>query len=207
MGKVNDLTGLRFGRLSVIERAGSNARRHATWLCRCDCGNTTVVSGADLRSGNTKSCGCYHDDVSRVLRTSHGSYGTKLYYVWLSMKGRCLNPKNKAYKNYGARGVTVCDEWLNNFESFQQWALSNGYEEGLSLDRIDNDAAYEPSNCRWVTSVVQNNNRRSNRYIEYGGESHTVAEWAEITGLPYEALRKRIAKGEPPEKAFGPLRR
>lgn len=207
MGKINDLTGQRFGRLAVVERAGRNARRHATWLCRCDCGNSSIVAGTDLLSGNTKSCGCYHDDVSRVLRTKHGAYGKKLYYVWSSMKMRCINPKNKAYKNYGARGVTVCDEWLHSFEVFQRWALVNGYEDGLSLDRIDNNAGYNPSNCRWVTRDVQNNNRRDNRLVEYDGQVRTVAEWARITGLPYEALRRRIAKGEPPEKALGPLRR
>lgn len=207
MSKVNDLTGQKFGRLTVESFAGKNSRRYATWLCQCDCGNKTVVCGSDLRSGNTKSCGCYHDEVSRDRHKRHGMCHTKLYYVWVGMRGRCFNPNNKSYKNYGGRGITVCDEWKDSFSAFYDWALSNGYKDGLSIDRIKNNSDYSPENCRWTTQKVQNNNRRSNHFIEFNGETHTISEWAAKLGLTNRTLEKRISKGEPIEKAFGPPRR
>ena len=165
MSRVVDLKGQRFGRLTVIGRAPRKGNtEQACWECLCDCGNTITTLGYCLRSGGTTSCGCYHKEVSGKVFRTHGLRNTKLYNVWCSMKERCHTPSNTSYKNYGARGIKVCDEWLK-FEPFYEWAISNGYSEGLSIDRIDVNGNYCPENCRWSTKEVQANNTRANHYV------------------------------------------
>jgi len=169
MGKLIDLTGQRFGRLVVLERA--RAARHgesAKWLCHCDCGKEKIVSGKLLRRGDTRSCGCLHSEELREMSITHGLSKTRLYCVWSSMKDRCYRPACKSYPNYGGRGITVCPEWLHDFAAFRDWAMSHGYDESVpcgtcTLDRIDNDKGYSPENCRFVSMKVQNNNRRPRR--------------------------------------------
>lgn len=200
MGTIIDLTGQRFGKWEVIRKAENPNGTSAMWLCRCDCGNENVVSGKDLRYGKSKSCGC--------LRVRHGGERSRLYRIWHDMKTRCLNPNSHAYKDYGARGITICDEWCADFAAFRDWSVKNGYDETAprgryTLDREDNNGPYSPENCRWVTMKVQSNNRRSNHYITYRGETHTITEWAEAVGIPYPVLRNRITVfGWPLEKAF-----
>lgn len=158
--EVVDLTGKRFGKLIVIERAGSKCG-HAAWLCQCDCGNQIIAVGNNLQK-RTNSCGCYQKEMAKKTKTTHGKSHSKLHYIWISMKMRCFNPKDKGFKNYGGRGITVCDEWKESFESFYNYAskLPHFGEEGYSIDRINNDGNYEPGNVRWATRKEQNLNRR-----------------------------------------------
>ena len=190
MSKKEDLTGRRFGRLTVIEESGKLGKKVA-WLCKCDCGNYKRVRAHHLKGGQITSCGCYQREQTS---THHLSY-TKLYRAWASMKDRCYNTNAVEYCRYGQRGIKVCEEWRDHFESFAEWAYANGYEEGLSIDRIDVNGNYEPSNCRWVDMKAQGRNRRSNHLLTLNGETHCVAEWSEITGIKISTLFGRIKGG------------
>lgn len=198
MGTRIDMTGQDFGRLHVVEYAGTVSGR-ATWRCRCSCGNEIVVTGKRLRSGNTKSCGCYNLDVATnrivALNTVHGGSHSRLFRIWSGMKTRCYNKHATNYKDYGGRGITMCSEWAANFAPFRLWALENGYADNLSIDRIDNNRGYSPDNCRWASAKQQNNNRRSNTKVEYNGEIHSVSEWAEIIGIASDTLLHRLNCG------------
>lgn len=204
MAKAINIAGQRFGRLTVIERVES-PRAQAQWRCVCDCGKETVVRSQDLRNGHTKSCGCYGLEVS-VSHTpsfsTHKESRSRLYRVWIGMKGRCNNCKNKAYSYYGGRGIKVCQDWDESYALFRDWALANGYQENLTIDRIDVNGNYCPENCRWVSMKVQMNNTRVNRRITLNGETKTMAEWSESTGLSYETIRNRTIKGKPADEVL-----
>lgn len=204
MAKAINIAGQRFGRLTVIERVAST-KAQAQWRCVCDCGKETVVRSQDLRNGHTKSCGCYGLEVS-VSHTpsfsTHKESRSRLYRVWIGMKGRCNNCKNKAYSYYGGRGIKVCQDWNESYALFRDWALANGYQENLTIDRIDVNGNYCPENCRWVSMKVQMNNTRANRRITLNGETKTMAEWSESTGLSYETIRNRTIKGKPADEVL-----
>ncbi len=197
------MIGKRFGRLVVAERSTNDKDGNARWTCICDCGNNTTVLAKSLRGGRTRSCGCLLSESSKTrmteLLTKHGRSGTKLYCVYRSMIERCTKPQHKSFHNYGARGISVCDEWTNDRIAFFEWAVDNGYREGLTLDRIDNDGNYEPSNCRWVTQKENSNNTRKNVRFSFGGETHTISEWANITGLSYSKIYQRYRARKNPK--------
>lgn len=206
MPKLNDLTGQRFGKLLVLCRGDDhiqgNGRHRVAWKCVCDCGNEVVVLGENLRKGASRSCGCFRKDEMSARNSTHRSTNTKLYGVWGSMKARCYNKSVKYYCRYGGRGISVCDEWLNDFESFHDWSVASGYKDGLSIDRINNDAGYSPENCRWVDCSVQANNRSSNRMLTYNGETHNVTEWAAIKGVSPKTLFNRVYAGYSDEEVL-----
>lgn len=195
MPRLIDLTGQRFGRLVVVERAENSADGRARWLCRCDCGQSKTVLGEHLKKGRTKSCGCAKSESSSKRFKKHGGRNSKLYRIWSNMKDRCNNPDCKVYSDYGGRGIKVCKEWIDDFSAFQKWALANGYKEGLTIDRKDNDKGYSPDNCRWTDRKIQGNNKRNCRYITYKGQRKTVAEWSDITGIPHDTLLYRLNHG------------
>lgn len=186
-----DLTGQRFGRMAVVEFAGQDSRRRSLWLCRCDCGNTKVVQGYSLGK-YTVSCGCLQRETASKTFKKHGQRKSRLYNIWIGIKDRCNNETNGMYYLYGARGISVCEEWEHDFQAFFDWSMANGYREGLSLDRRDNYGPYSPENCRWATQKEQQNNRRNNRVVEHNGKSQTIAAWAEEIGINYGTLYKRV---------------
>lgn len=209
MRNICDLSGQKFGRLLVVSFSGRR-ERCTLWLCKCDCGNTTIVSTSALKSGNTKSCGCLHREYMIERNQKMAKHGAKtidherdrLYDIWISMRKRCNLPSSDAYKYYGGRGIKVCEEWDKDYIPFRDWALSNGYQKNLSIDRIDTNGNYCPENCRWVTAKTQANNRTNNRVIEYNGEARTIAEWSRITGLSYRIIQYRLDAGWEVQRIF-----
>jgi hypothetical protein len=193
----NSLTGYRSHRLVVqdeFERKEFGNKMRTFWKCLCDCGNIYWAESYNIKTKIAKSCGCINK--SGQSNTKHGMANSKLYRVWYSMKQRCINPKVPAYKWYGRRGIHVCESWDTDFLSFVYWSLSNGYEEGLTLDRINNDGNYEPSNCRWVTFKVQSNNRSTNKFIEYNNKRLTYKQWSQELGVRYEILKDKSNNGK-----------
>ena len=182
-----EMKGKKFGRLTVIDYAGVKGRRRSMWLCQCECGKIIEVDGTHLRSGHSKSCGCISKQLISNVNYKNGLSNTKLQYAYYNMKNRCLRKDNNMYQNYGGRGIIVCDEWLgtNGFVNFCNWSISNGYRDGLSLDRIDNSKGYSPNNCRWVDIYTQANNKRNNRFIKINNEVGTVANMARKYGVDY----------------------
>lgn len=199
MSRKNDLTGNTYGKLKVISYAGSNKHKKATWLCKCLCGKEIIVIGSDLARGHTQSCGCARTETIRAFnaatKTKHGYATHPAYNVWKKMIGRCYNCKNKNYHQYGGRGITVYQEWLNNPKSFVIWAENSGYKKGLQIDRIDNDGNYEPSNCRWATPKTNNRNRGNNVHLTINGVTKTQIEWAEELGVHYTTLIRHRNNG------------
>lgn len=198
---MKDLTGQRFGRLTVL-RFASKKNSNYYWLCKCDCGKETIVSKNHLSDGHTKSCGCFQREASKNFHTIHNMARTKIYSVWNGIKDRCLNNKKKNYKYYGGRGIKVCEEWKNDFLSFYNWAINNGYKEGLTIDRINNEGNYEPNNCRWATHKEQANNTRRNRYITYKGKRQSLANWCRELNIDYQITRGKL-RSYTPQQVFG----
>ena len=186
-----DLTGQKFGRLTVIERVENDKNGSTRWLCRCECGNEKIIEGGHLRSHKIKSCGCLLTDVLIKRNYTHGMTNTRLFHIWQGIKNRCYNKNFEHYKHYGERGITICKEWKNDFVKFYDWSMNNGYNDTLTIDRIDVNGDYEPSNCRWIKQAEQSRNRRDTVYITYNGETHTFYEWSKITGINQNTLCTR----------------
>lgn len=194
MEHITELIGQTFGLLTVVERV-----KGEKYLCHCECGKEKIVNGCHLKSGRVKSCGC--------ARFKHGMKEDRLYQIWHGMKDRCLRKNGQHYQKYGGRGIEVCPEWCDSFEAFRDWAIANGYRDDLSLDRKNNDGNYCPENCRWATRREQQSNRNNTLLLTHDGETHTLAEWSEITGIKYCTLRYRVAQGFTGEKLFSTTKR
>ncbi|HEX3016407.1 MAG TPA: hypothetical protein VHP31_00940 [Caproicibacter sp.] len=196
--KPKNLLGKTFGRLTVISRASNDKRGKARWLCKCKCGGRKIILADSLISGRTKSCGCYRKETApKNNPAKHGMSRTRLWTIWCGMKSRCNYRQNIAFANYGGRGIKVCDEWAKDFSRFMDWALQNGYADNLTIDRINCDGNYEPSNCKWSTYEEQENNRRDTVYLTIHGQKLPVSEWAQRAGISAATLRWRLANGWP----------
>lgn len=187
MRKLIDLTGQKFGRLSVIKHLGSTYCE-----CKCECGNIVNVLTSNLKSGHTKSCGCLNKELSKQRHFKHGKTQSRLYHIYHSIKDRCYNKNYKRYNDYGGRGIAVCDEWQDDFQAFYDWSINNGYKDNLTIDRINNNGNYEPNNCRWVGMKQQQRNKRNNRNFTINGETRCLSEWCDILGLRYGTVLQRI---------------
>jgi len=202
-----DITGQKFNRLTAIEPCYCKKGKGWYWKFKCDCGNEKVMFLSAVKNGYSKSCGCLTREVASVRgksNTKHGLSKHPLYKKWRGIKQRCFLKSRDGYENYGGRGITMCDEWLgkNGFYNFYNWAIQNGYKKGLTIDRIDVNGNYEPTNCRWVTMKTQGNNRRNNKLIEYKGTTHTIAEWADIIGVNRSNIHNRLHNGWTIEEAL-----
>lgn len=197
--KAYDLSFQRFGRLTALYRIDDyispNGNKKSRWLCVCDCGNCTAVTTNQLIKGGTKSCGCLKKELSKVngkKNFKHGEGKTRLYNIWRGIKSRCCNPSDHDWKNYGGRGITMCEEWKNSYIAFRDWALAHGYRDNLTIDRIDVNGGYYPDNCRWATVKEQCNNTRVNRFLTWDGVTKTKTQWAEEYDISPQVLAYRM---------------
>jgi hypothetical protein len=207
-----DITGREFNRLTVLGYAGKNKHNNNLWNCRCKCRNEIIVESHSLICGNTKSCGCLQKEKATItllnMSMTHGlsrdknHQKTRLYRIWAGIRTRCLNSNDKTFKNYGQRGICICNEWKNNFKVFHDWAIANGYSDNLTIERINNDGDYEPSNCKWADDIEQANNKRTSRIITFNGMAKTLSQWAKYYNINYNMLFERLKRGWTFEKAI-----
>ena len=198
MGAKLDLKGQRFGRLTVIKFHHSD-EKDRYWECKCDCGNIILCTTRRLRSNNTKSCGCLQKETASKNSKESAKYGgesssqyQRLFRIYRAMIHRCYNKNDSCYNYYGGRGVSVCDEWKNDYFTFKKWALDNGYNDKLTIDRLDHNGNYEPNNCKWATWTEQQNNKSNNKYLTYKGETKTLAQWCRELNLNYARTKARL---------------
>ena len=200
-GKPQNLKNMKFDKLTAIEVFSRGANKSAIWLCKCDCGNEVLIQSSALQQDRPHSCNSCKSKKMWEQRPSHRGTKTRLYSIYHNMKKRCENKKASNYHNYGGRGISVCNEW-KSFEPFCEWAQANGYQEDLTLDRIDNSKGYSPDNCRWITYKEQAYNTRQNHFITLNGETLTLTEWAEKLGINSSTICQRFKLGWSVEKAL-----
>ena len=205
MSKKLNLTGQRFGRLLVIEEVIKENSNGTYWKCKCDCGNETIVKGSTLNSGHTSSCGCKTRETTARRNFKHGESNTRLYNVWKHMLARTERTTDQRYSYYGGRGIRVCEEW-HDYIAFSKWAKENGYDETLSIERIDVNGNYCPENCKWATIYEQANNKRYNVFVSYNGKEKSMAEWSRIYGINYQTLMTRYRNGNTGDYLFRPVK-
>lgn len=179
------MIGYKFAKLTVIKKQDE---KH--WICECECGNKIIATNTEIKRKYIKNCGC--DKTKRIVKHTHNN---RIYNIYYGMKRRCLNKENKDYKNYGAKGITICKEWQEDFLNFYNWAINNGYADNLSIDRIDNNGNYEPNNCRWVTMQEQHRNYSQNRNYTINNQTRCLTEWCEIYHMKYTTVIDRLKKG------------
>ena len=199
--KQRDITGKKFGKLNALNFEYRDDRYNHFWKFECECGNKIIARKSAVTSGNTKQCKKCASIRMKEINTTHGLSKTRLYREWAGMIQRCELETSTSYDRYGALGISVCEEW-HKFEPFAEWSMENGYSDNLTIDRIDSTGNYEPSNCRWVGNLEQANNKCTNVYVEYMGETHTLAEWARIYGMKYHCLYDRWKKGWKTDELF-----
>lgn len=211
MTKGKDITGwvmsehgIPDSRWTVLKKVESLDGKNSFYLCECSCEQHTqkILARHSIVSGNSKSCGCLAREQASARMTTHGKSGTRLHHIWKSMHERCYCENHQQFKDYGGRGIIICDEWKNDFNSFYEWALNNGYQDNLTIDRINNNGNYEPENCKWSTRKEQSNNQRTNRLLTYNNKTQTVSQWAEEVGLNKHTLQTRISRGWSVEDAL-----
>ena len=199
--KQRDIKGQKFNKLTAICFEYRDEKHNHYWRFRCECGNKIVLRKNSVTSGNTTQCKQCSINSKKERAMTHGMTKTRLYREWAGIIQRCENPKDTSYKRYGKQGIAVCEEW-HKFEVFKDWAMANGYSDDLTIDRIDSNGNYEPSNCRWVDVVAQNNNQKTNVTFEYNGETHTLAEWSRLYGMNYHCFYARWQKNQNPDYLF-----
>lgn len=187
--KYNNLPGMKFNSLTVIDAVGNDNHGAKLWKCKCDCGNYTIQNTSNIISSRSKSCGC----LKGYNLKTHGYSRERLHNIWKGMRGRCNNSNESSYKNYGARGIKVCEEW-NDYTVFRKWALENGYNDSLTIERKDVNKGYEPSNCEWITLGEQCNNRRNTVRMTYKGQTKTLSQWSKEFGINYFTLYRRYCE-------------
>ncbi|WBF81889.1 hypothetical protein [Staphylococcus virus vB_SurM-PSU6] len=206
----DDYIGLKYGRLTVISWDGKRGIHHYV-KCKCDCGNTKSIRLYRLKTGETKSCGCIRKELfeeNRRGNIKHGKSNSRLHTIYRSMKARCYSVKNINYSNYGGKGIEICDEWLEDFMNFYNWAHNNGYKDDLTIDRIDSNGNYEPGNCRWVDYKTQSRNRNYNKLLKFQGKELCVTEWSDLTGIASGTIHSRLRMGWSIEKTLStPVKR
>lgn len=198
MPKFIDLTGKRFGRIVVVKRIRKENSKKTFFKCLCDCGKEKIFQSSDLISGKIKSCGCWKSEHMKKLgkeQTKHGMTDSRLYHIWRGLRTRCNFDKSKDYNNYGGRGIKVCEEWKNSFQNFYDWAIKNGYQEHLTIDRKDVNGNYCPENCRWADMYTQTRNKRNTVNITINGETKCSTDWSRILGISRHTVKKRYLKG------------
>lgn len=201
-----DLTGHQFGRLTVLERTYKKNSRGPYWLCKCSCGNTTIVRSSSLKDGTTQSCGCYNTELCSKINLVHGMSRTPEYRAWTNIIQRCFNPNHPSFKDYGARGITVCKEWKNSFMAFFN-DMGKRPSPKLTIERVDNHKGYFSENCIWASRKKQSNNNRRNHLITINGWSLNITQWAKHVGVKAQAIHTRLHLGWTPEKSiFCPIK-
>lgn len=209
MGRFIDLTGMQFGRLTVISRSEkTDSSGNVHWNCICDCGNKTVTSGVNLKNGHSQSCGCLCKERTQIANSKHNMRHSQIYGVWCDVKKRCFNSKHKFFSRYGGRGISIYPAWIDNFQAFYDYVsqLEHFGEKGYSLDRIDNNGNYAHGNLRWANQKSQCRNKRNNHLVEYNGVKMTLAEISNLSGIPYKTLWNRFKHGDIGEYLFRPVK-
>lgn len=198
--------GEKYGRWTIFKEVPRRGRSSRHFICRCDCGTERIVSLSHLRMGKSKSCGCFRRERTSEVRSTHGMSRTRLFSIWNDMVRRCSDKSRKSYKDYGGRGISICDEWLD-FKTFMEWALENGYQQNLTIERMDNDGDYCAGNCTWIPKERQSTNTRINRLITYDGKTQCIAVWARELNIAYTTIISRFNKGLGPKECLSPARR